>query len=117
MSHLSPVARRLNQKATYWAKAPDDGYGNTVSVTPEVISVRWEDVTEEKLSVQYRVEGETVTSSARVFTAQVLQEGGYLYLGETTETSPQRLVGAYVIRKTSTIPSLRSNKFENVAYL
>lgn len=117
MTHVGAGKRHLHQKATYWPKATDDGYGNSVSTVPQIISVRWEDVTEEKLSVQYKFEGEVVTSSAQVFTAQALQEGGYLFLGETAEANPARVQGAYVIRKTATIPSLRANRFENVSYL
>lgn len=117
MSHVGAGRRHLNQKATYWPKASDDGYGNSVSTSPQIVKVRWEDVTEEKFSVQYQFEGEVVISRAQVFTELALQEGGYIYLGETTESNPARVEGAFVIRKTATIPSLRGDRFENVSYL
>lgn len=107
----------LPQKATYWAGQVPDGYGSSSWSTPVVLNVRWEDLTDEKLSAAYQVEGELVVSRSMVWTEQALKEGGYLFLGETVEPDPTSLDKAFVIRSVAVIPSLRGGSFENVAYL
>jgi hypothetical protein len=123
MSYINPATRSEHypQKATYWSQKKQDGYGGETWEIPILINCRWEDYSEETLSVAYRVESETVTSGAHVFTTFPLIEGGYLFLGETTEANPTRLkVGplrAYAIRKTSGTPGVRGGYMEHVSFL
>jgi hypothetical protein len=122
VSYLNPAARpeHYPQKATYWSQKKQDGYGGETWEAPVLIDCRWENYEEERLSVSYRATGETVDSSAHVFTMIPLLEGGYLFLGESTEANPTRLrVGlrrAYVIRKVSGTPGLRGGYSEYIAF-
>jgi hypothetical protein len=86
-------------------------------VSPVIISCRWESVTDETLSVAYKVPGETVVSRSIVYTPSPLVEGGYLYLGETTDANPSRLKGAFVIRAVMMTPGVRDTFREHVAHL
>lgn len=107
------------QKATYWERSVDDAYGGYSYGTPEIIDVRWEEREEEVVSGG----GELVRSHAVVWSQNRLLEGGYLFLGETTETDPTKVVDvngkevAYPIRRIRSIPSLDANEFENVSFL
>lgn len=123
MSYINPAYRpeHYPQKATYWGQKKQDGFGGETWDTPVLVDCRWENYTEETLSVAYRSEGETVVSNAHVFTTIPLLEGGYLFLGESTEADPSRLrVGnsrAYPIRKVSGTPGVRGGYMEHVAFL
>lgn len=107
------------QKATYWTGRTDTGYGGYSYGAPTVIDVRWEERQEEVVSGG----GEIVVSHAVVFTENRLEEGGYLYLGESSEADPTSvkdvngLEVAYPIRRISSIPSLDAEFFENKAFL
>jgi hypothetical protein len=117
MGYVGAASGRFyKQKATYWSGSADDGYGNSIWAAPVIVDCRWEDMTEEKLTSHGTV-GETVLSSAVVFTQQALKEGAYVYLGETTVANPVEVRGAFVIRRISTIPSLRVDQFENASWL
>lgn len=123
MTYLNPAGRheRYTQKATYWSQRKQDGYGGEDWDAPVLILCRWEDFMEEQLAFGNRAEGETQSSNAHVFTMVPLQEGGYLYKGETTEANPSRLrVGhhrAFVIRKVAYTPSVKGEYAENTAFL
>jgi hypothetical protein len=116
MSYINP-ARNFPQKATYWAQSKQDGYGGETWVTPVIIACRWERITDETLSVAYKVAGETVVSRSVVFTETPLLQGAYLFLGETAEQNPSRLKGAYVIRSIVEIPFLDGTFSEYSSYL
>lgn len=109
--------RHFPHKATYWSQMRKDGYGGESWVAPVVVACRWDDATTEELSVAYKVSGESVISNAKVYTEDGLVQGGYLYLGESTEANPSRLKGAFVIRRVTSLASPTGRFFEHAAYL
>lgn len=116
MSYIRPT-KYFPQKATYWSQTQQDGYGGEAWLSPIVIDCRWESATDEALSVAYKVSGEAVVSRSVVYTPAPVIEGGYLYLGETTEANPSRLKGAFVIRAVMMTPGLRDTFREHAAHL
>lgn len=116
MSYINP-AKYFPQKATYWSQKKQDGFGGEEWEPPVVISCRWESITDEALSPAYKVVGEAVVSRSTVYTPSPLIEGGYLYLGETTDANPSRLKGAFVIRAVMMTPGVRDTFREHTAHL
>lgn len=116
MSYINPGKYRF-QKTTYWSQATQDGFGGETWAAPIVIDCRWEVITDEMLSIAYRASGEDIVSRSVVYTPYLLEEGGYLYLGQSVEANPSRLQGAFVIRTSSIVPSVRNENNSFVAYL
>jgi hypothetical protein len=117
MSYLNSTRRRPN-KATYWAPGPPSGYGSQISyIAPREIRCRWEQVTDEELSVAYKVSGETNTSRSIVYCNEPLELGGYLFFGASTKSLPAEQIGAFPIRAVSAIPSVSGGLTEYAAYL
>ncbi len=106
------------QKATYWTPNVDDGRGAWSYGAPVVLDCRWEERMEEIVTST----AERVVSHTAVFTENVLEEGGYLYLGETSEPNPTVVQTgskdrAFKIRRISSIPSIDATFHENKAFL
>jgi hypothetical protein len=71
----------MNQSATYWAPAANDGFGGVGYAAPVVIACRWQ-VTSRLIKT---AEGQEIMSSATVYLAAPVAEKGYLLLGDVTD--------------------------------
>lgn len=121
------MARTCRQTAVYWAAPEDDGYGGLIFESPYPIEIdcRWEEKTEVIARFGEGRKGEEFISSAQVFvTEDVIEEQGYLYLGDLDdldsieEANPETIDGAYRIQKFEKIPAIRSaTEFVRKAYL
>ena len=98
----------MRQTATYWEPSDltNDGYGERTWSAPITIPCRWEDKSELFVSR----EGEELRSNAKVYLARALVEGGFLYLGESTNANPKNVEGAYRIRKAEAVPDLQGRR-------
>lgn len=103
----------LNQTATLWVSGTLDGYGNPSFAAPVQIPCRWEGKTEKLING----DGSEVVSRARVFLAQDVKEGDYLYLGTAVGANPKVVIGAYAVRVFAKVPALDASDFERKAYL
>lgn len=104
---MSWLKRLLTQTVTYWAPNIEDAYGEETFVTPTSITrARWEDHVDHFLD-RY---GKESISKARVFLTQSVEEGGYLYLGTSTEANPRNVSGADRIQRIIQAPSIRNNQ-------
>lgn len=83
MSTPDFITRHFHQDLVYWGTPENDGYGGFVFDDPVEIKGRCE----------YKVErvllgnGEETVSQAIVYTDEILDEGGYLYLGTLDDSS------------------------------
>lgn len=117
MSFIS-AARSFPQKATHWAQQGQLGFGGESWAFPVIIKCRWEDLTDEALSVAYKVSGEIIVSNSLVYTPTPLKQGDYIMLGESVVEIPSTLTGrAFIIRQVMTIPSLDGSWAEYTAKL
>lgn len=91
---MSFYKRYLKDSVTYWKPSTRDSYGKITYVSGEVIDARWEDKRERFLSPR----GEELVARAVVHVNQDLLEGGFLFLGESTQASPKDQNKAYMIR-------------------
>jgi len=97
--------------ATYWVSSGGlDAYGNYSTYTSQSIDVRWEDKTE--LYVTDDV-GQELRSSAVVYSETEIEVNGWLYLGQSSETSPKSQTGAKQVMKVNKTKSLKGN---NIIY-
>lgn len=103
----------LNQVCTLWVSTGTDGYNKPSFDAPVQITVRWEEKSE-KIQMDDGVE---VLSRARVFLAQDVALGDYLFLGTSIETDPMEVLGAYRVKDFRKTPSLDGLSFERKAYL
>jgi len=92
----------LNQTITYWAPSSYDKFGVGTYDDPVTVIGRWED----KQELFIDVNGKEVRSSSIVYLEDDVETGGYLYLGESTETTPIDETGAREIRGYAKTPSL-----------
>ena len=94
--------------ATYWVGSGGlDAYGNYSTYTSQSIAVRWEDKTE------FYVTGDTgqeLRSSSVVYTETEIEVNGWLYLGQSSETSPKSQAGSKQIMKVNKMKSLKGDK-------
>lgn len=72
------------QTATYWAPATVNEFNELSYEASIITAVRWED----KISKVNTPEMEEITSKAIVYSPIDFEIGGYLYLGESTELTP-----------------------------
>ena len=86
--------RYLKDKITYWEPSVRDAYNKITYVSGETINARWEDRRERFISPR----GEELIARAVVHVEQDLLEGGFLFLGESTQASPKDQDKAYMIR-------------------
>lgn len=91
------------QTATYWGSPVPDGSGGHTYAAPVAILVRWEEDVEET----YDATGASFVSKAKVFTKQVVDVGGYLFLGTSVSTHPSQVSGSFKIRNSIATPALR----------
>lgn len=103
----------LNQVATYWGSPSPTGFGGHTFGTPSSIMVRWEEKNEEFVDEQ----GNQKISQAVVFAEGDLEVGGYLYLGETSETDPTSIDDALPIQRYAKIPDIRAVQYLRKAWL
>ena len=82
MSMSEFLTRICNQDLVYWRLVSIDEYNRETFAEAEEIKGRWEDVKE----LTTNSKGEEVVSMARAWVLQDLQEGGYLYLGTTSDS-------------------------------
>lgn len=94
----------MNQTATYWAPSTADGFGGRIYEAPINFKCRWED------DVQFIIgpNGEKILSKARVFTQQVLVQGGYLFRGISVAADPTTVEEAMPIVRYMETPDLRN---------
>jgi len=101
------------QIVTYWGAPSDNGWGVKTFTTPITMKCRWEDVVEHFINYK----GEDQISRACIWVPQDVEQGGYLFLGESTAADPTVLDGAYEIRMTYTTPDMRNLQVERRVYL
>lgn len=100
---MTPYIDDMNQEATYWAATGEYQFGNAILDVPILISCRWQDQ-----AVQFRSSaGETLVSSAVVYSDRELTVHGWIALGDhTTFTDPTSVPDAWIIRQTGSSPDL-----------
>lgn len=103
----------LNQECTHWAVTGTDGYNRPTFSAPVVIRCRWEDRVEK---IQ-NDEGVEVVSRSRIFVADDLSTGDYLFLGSSSHPDPREVPGAFRIVAWRKTPGLMAEDFERKAYL
>lgn len=101
------LAGAYNQKATYWAPAAMDGFGNRTFATPIVLHVRWEDYT----NLNINLNQEARVPKAKVFLLQAVALGGFLALGDYAEidtpvVDPETIDTAYLIQQYQEVTSI-----------
>ena len=108
------------QTAVYWAPGTPNAFGQITFPAPEEIAVRWDDVAE----VISDGKGKELVSKAQIMTPVMVQEEGYLYLGEISDldsvqaANPKEVLQAYEIKRVDKNPLFRStDKFVITVYL
>ena len=128
----SIIKRMLKQKAAYWAPVPDqfDIMGQPLLAAPVVVKCRWEDKSEEFISLT----GTRDVSNAKVYSDTDTHVNGFLYLLNAgipvakTVTDAQLLAtipdatdpmlsGGWKIRKFEKTPNLRAKEFIRLAIM
>ena len=106
----------LPQTVTYWGDPTPDGFGGFTYDAPITIEGRWEDRAELFVNEQ----GEEQQSSAVVYLAADVVLGGWLALGDYTDSaydSPASVVEARKILGRQKIPNLKATAFLRKAWL
>lgn len=108
MSISEFLTRICIQDLVYWPLVSIDEYNRETFGTAVEIKGRWEDVKE----LTTNAKGEEVVSMARAWVLQDLAEGGYLYLGTTSDSGynadPTEMDGALRIIAFKKTPALGS---------
>lgn len=104
---------RLVQTVTYWTRSTPDGFGGYSWTAPVQIKAHWEDRTELFVTSA----GQSKASRAIVYLESDVEEGGYLFLGNSSVTNPTTLSGAWEIMGFRKIPSVDGLVFERRAIL
>ncbi len=110
---MSWVDRNLKQAVTYWPPSTADAYGRSTYGPPVKIRGRWED----KVELFIDAQGREDRSEAVVYVSRDVVNGGYLYLGVSTNADPTVVAGAKEIRQTGKSPTLKANSFARKAML
>lgn len=97
---MTPHARNLNQDATYWAPALNDGLGGATFAAPVPIRCRWQDVAE----LFRDARGRELTSSAVVYADRELAVRGYLAPGDHAEGDPRDAPDTWEVRGVASSP-------------
>jgi len=98
--------RGLNQSCTYWGNPASDGYGWYTFDDPVLIDCRWE----EKQVLFRTPNGEEKLSSAIVYIGQDVDLGGYVALGDYTDSiysNPKDVSSSRKIENCGEVPNLR----------
>jgi hypothetical protein len=101
--------KKLNQKAVYWAKSTQEGYGDYSYSAPVEIKCRWSTKTE----IVKDSKGEEVISIAKVYVDRVLEVEGFLSLGELTVSTPATPASdneAYAIIRIDEVPNVKATE-------
>jgi len=112
------IKRIAKQDLVYWPKPTLDGYSRESFVAPSEIKGRWADVQE----IVTNAQGEEVISAAKAYLTQVVEEGGYMYLGTISDSgynaNPTLMDDALRIVAFKKIPNLGStDDFVYTAYM
>ena len=118
---MSVYRRSLRQTATYWAPStrPDgtgsepDFYKEKEWSSPAELICKWED----KQELFRNDDGEEMRSKAMVYLDEDVLQGGYLYLGGSTESDPKAVEGAYEIMSFEVISDLLNRSKVRMAML
>ena len=112
--------RMRKQTAVYWASPVEDGFGGADFDDPVEIKVRWE----QKQELFIDGAGNEVRSQAVIYPGQVLDIGGYLYLGElndldSTVMEPEDVTtgNVYEVRAFSISPNRKGTSYVRKAWL
>lgn len=97
---MTAYTRGMNQDATYWAPAGNDGYGGVLFAAPVAVKCRWQSKT-----TLTRGDGQEVTSDTTVYVDRELQAKGYIILGTSASNDPIA-AGARQIITAQASPSL-----------
>lgn len=108
---MSWVTRNLRQTVTRWTPSgARDLYGNQ-SWTRSTLKGRWEDTQVKTVDSQ----GNELISNAVVYLDSDVATGDYLFLGNSTDSTPPST--AREVKNFSKIPSLRLDTYERKAVL
>jgi len=102
---------RFKQKATYWSKSTSlDMYGNSSYGTPTTINVRWEDV--QTMFIDEAGQQQISKSIIYIPSDVTINNGDYIYLGETTTTNPDDENNTFKVKAVAKTPNLNNRKTE-----
>lgn len=103
--------RGLTQTMTQWVVTNTDvGFSFALPVT---FKCRWEDIQK----IFNGPNNESLISNAIVGLSADVAVGDYIYLGESVETNPTTVSGAFRVRQFTTMRNLSGHITERVAYL
>lgn len=106
--------RRHTQKLTYWAPSAENDYGEEGFQAPVVVFGRWEERQDQVVSAT----GEQMVSKAFVYSDTKMDAEGYVALGDYSgQANPLAIDGAWQIKGTTEVPSLRTNTVVRAAFL
>jgi hypothetical protein len=108
---------KYSQKATYWESSGLDIYGGATFEAPVIIDVRWEDKQENYINRANNEEAEQNISHAILYTQADIVFGGYLFLGETTETNPRSLEDAFFVNRVEVSYNVSGSKYIRKVFL
>lgn len=111
------ITTLCDQTAVYWGNPIKDGFGGYAFDDAVEINCVWEDTTELIRDSQ----GNEITSRAKVFVVQDLDEEGYLYLGSLDDLEsapvPSEVEKAFQIKRFDKTKALRKEEYLRIAYL
>jgi hypothetical protein len=108
MSDLPAITWPLSQTCVYWAPSSIDKTGAVTYAAAVEVACRWDDFTQEILSV----EGDTILSMASVMVDQNVAINGYLWLGELADApaDPKADSTAHLIRQFMCNPNIDADE-------
>jgi hypothetical protein len=118
MSMTTFITKYCTQIAVYWGNPVQDTYGYTFDAPVEIMC-RWIN----KSEILIDDKGEQILSKAIVHILQDMSINGYLYLGTLDSLDsdnysyPEKVTGAYSIKKIDKVPSINQDAFVRRAYL
>ena len=99
---------------TYWAPAAENDHGEEGFAAPVVVPGRWEERQDQVVSAT----GEQMVSKAFVYSDISMVAEGYVALGDlSAQANPHEADGAWIIKGTIEVPSLRTNTLVRAAIL
>ena len=96
------IVVKFPQTATYWSPSGVDGFGKQTFSAPQQIDVRWQ----ERQELFVNAEGENDVSRAAVYCKQLVEKGGYLFLGSESSMNPESVTEAFRIKALSRSPNI-----------
>lgn len=101
------LTNRLKQTATLWEVSTVDGSGDITFTTPRQISCRWESIVDTFTDQN----GAQRLSKAKVYVAEDLEIGDFLFLGTSAASNPLIVDDAFVIQGIDKIPDIEAKNF------